>query len=89
MHEDNVSVLNPPPDSRQKPRQLFLFNDVMLMTKKDWRDKYHLIEMAEVGRVTINEIPGDKNMFEVMVKSGGGTVEDDGTKYVLVSGSKE
>ena len=30
----------------KKERRLILFNDLIIIARRDWRDKYHLIEKA-------------------------------------------
>ncbi|KND01548.1 uncharacterized protein SPPG_03349 [Spizellomyces punctatus DAOM BR117] len=30
----------------KKPRRLLLFNDLLIVARKDWRDKYHLVDQA-------------------------------------------
>ncbi|KAI3646055.1 hypothetical protein MP228_008983 [Amoeboaphelidium protococcarum] len=88
IREDHLSIFLPPPESRQKPRQIFLFNDMVLIAKKDWREKYHSIASAEIECVTLNEFPGDKqNIFELIFLDQQTYEEQE--RFTVVANNKE
>jgi hypothetical protein len=53
LREDAIYLMN---GDVKKPRRLFLFNDMIIISQKDWRDKYHLIEKAFLKDVRLNDI---------------------------------
>jgi hypothetical protein len=42
-------------DSR-KSRKLFLFNDLLILARKDWRDKHHVIEKTSLKDIRVCDI---------------------------------
>ncbi|KAJ3092833.1 cytochrome c oxidase subunit 1 [Quaeritorhiza haematococci] len=83
----------------KKPRRLFLFNDLIIVARKDWRDKYHLIEKASLRDCRVCDVRDDSaegtaniHMFEIEV----GSVEEDEmrglsgepTRYLFACNSK-
>ncbi|TPX72929.1 hypothetical protein SpCBS45565_g00028 [Spizellomyces sp. 'palustris'] len=40
----------------KKPRRLLLFNDLLIVARKDWRDKYHLIDQAILKDCVIADV---------------------------------
>nr|KAJ3421693.1 cytochrome c oxidase subunit 1 [Polyrhizophydium stewartii] len=40
----------------RKSRKLFLFNDIIILARKDWRDKHHVIEKSPLKDVRVSEI---------------------------------
>ncbi|KAJ3103434.1 hypothetical protein HDU97_010180 [Phlyctochytrium planicorne] len=58
----------------KKPRRLFLFNDLMLIARKDWRDKLHLIEQANLRNCRVSDVAEDgdaRNLFEIEILPAG------------------
>ena len=52
----------------KKPRRLFLFNDLIVVARKDWRDKYHLVEMAPLAAVRLSDVRSknqNQHLFEI------------------------
>eukprot|EP00158_Paraphelidium_tribonemae_P009796 Partr_v1_DN28968_c1_g1_i1_m26215 putative RhoGEF len=87
VREDQVSILTAPPDSRTKPRTLYLFNDMLILAKKDWREKNHIIENTPLARVNLVEMPDpSKFMFELQVTQSNGS---DSVRYLIIMSSKE
>ncbi|KAJ3023485.1 cytochrome c oxidase subunit 1 [Thoreauomyces humboldtii] len=43
-------------DGVKKPRQLFLFNDAVLLAKRDWRDKLHLVAQGNLKDSSLSDI---------------------------------
>ncbi|TPX37626.1 hypothetical protein SmJEL517_g00698 [Synchytrium microbalum] len=67
----------------KKPRRLFLFNDILILARKDWRDKYHLIEKASIRVCHVwdvkGETPNGLHLFEMLI----GPEESDGSRYLF------
>ncbi|KAH6585062.1 hypothetical protein BASA61_007134 [Batrachochytrium salamandrivorans] len=40
----------------RKSRKLFLFNDIVILARKDWRDKNHVIEKTPLKDIRVSEI---------------------------------
>ncbi|KAI8818432.1 uncharacterized protein EV422DRAFT_569854 [Fimicolochytrium jonesii] len=53
LREDMVSVAF---GDTKKARVLFLFNDSLLFARKDWRDKYHLMENVLLKDCTVADV---------------------------------
>ncbi|KAJ3196726.1 cytochrome c oxidase subunit 1 [Irineochytrium annulatum] len=60
----------------RKPRRLFLFNDLIMLARKDWRDKYHLIEQSSLRNCRVSDVSeeGDQgSLFEIEILPAGAT----------------
>ncbi|KAJ3055168.1 Myosin 10A, isoform D [Rhizophlyctis rosea] len=70
----------------KKPRRLFVFNDLLILARKDWRDKYHLIDKAALRDVRMADVSDDAgsnltNYMELeIVPTDGGQSPD---RYLL------
>ncbi|KAJ3041574.1 Intersectin-2 [Rhizophlyctis rosea] len=73
-------------DGFKKPRRLFVFNDLLILARKDWRDKYHLIDKAALRDVRMADVSDDAgsnltNYMELeIVPTDGGQSPD---RYLL------
>lgn len=43
----------------KKERRLILFNDLIIIARRDWRDKYHLIEKASFTLSRVCDVHDD------------------------------
>lgn len=43
-------------DTDKKSRKLFLFNDLLILCRKDWREKHHVIEKTSLKDIRISDI---------------------------------
>lgn len=84
-----------------KPRRLFLFNNLLMIARKDWRDKYHVIEKAVLENVTVSDIDESsaaytqssgqvgkleaQPMFEVAVRPNNSNEEDSWKRYTFAA----
>ncbi|KAJ3129212.1 cytochrome c oxidase subunit 1 [Nowakowskiella sp. JEL0407] len=62
----------------KKPRRLFLFNDMILLARKDWRDKLHLMEKAGLNDIRVFDVNEEENstvsdefLFEIEIAPTG------------------
>lgn len=55
VREDSILLSSSSPDHKQKLGQLFLFNDLIILAKKDWRDKNRLVEKAYLSDFRVND----------------------------------
>lgn len=44
----------------KKNRKLFLFNDILIIARQDWRDKLHLIEKSSLRDCRVSEMAENK-----------------------------
>jgi len=42
-----------------KNRRLFLFNDMIIIAKKDWKDKYHLVQKSSLRDARVFNVEDD------------------------------
>jgi hypothetical protein len=91
VREEAVHVLY---DDAKKPRRLLLFSDMVLLARKDWRDKYHLVVQATLKQIklvdvqngkfnpTINQLILDnESLFELEIYQGDG--DSNPNRYVI------
>lgn len=63
VREDPISVVY---ENGKKPHKLVLFNDMILVLRKDWRDKFDLVASALLVSIHLSDITSDKNtMVEI------------------------
>jgi chromosome segregation ATPase len=57
----------------KKSRKIFLFNDLLIVARKDWRDKYHLVEQANLRQCRVCDVTedGDQALFEIEILPAG------------------
>ncbi len=53
VREDSVYVLQ---ETVKKMRKLLLFNDLVVIARKDWRDRMHLIHQAALKDIVVFNI---------------------------------
>jgi hypothetical protein len=53
VREDIMQVLF---SNGKKSRKLFLFNDLLILARKDWRDKHHVIEKTSIKDIRVCDI---------------------------------
>ncbi|TPX39828.1 hypothetical protein SeMB42_g06228 [Synchytrium endobioticum] len=80
VREDSVYLVY---GDLKKPRRLFLFNDILILARKDWRDKFHLIEKASIRVCQVwdvkGETPNGLYLFEMLIGPEG----EDGSRYLF------
>ena len=61
----------------QKQRKIFLFNDILILARKDWRDKHHVIEKTPLKDVRVCDIiqTGDSELFLILEKQSSPMLE--------------
>lgn len=65
LREDSVNIHN---NSTRKQRKLLLFNDVLFICKKDWRDKQHIVNQCAVTSLQVFDITSDtSDLFLVAI----------------------
>ena len=60
VREDTVFVIF---ENYRKTRRLFLFNDLIILSRKDWRDKNHVLEKALLKDIRICDIADGINFY--------------------------
>jgi hypothetical protein len=53
VREDTIQVMF---SDGRKNRKLFLFNDLIILARRDWRDKHHVIEKTSLKDVRVSDI---------------------------------
>lgn len=68
IREDDCMLFAPPPSCKQKSRRIFLFNDMIIIAKKDWRERYHLIDRADIAELCLTDIQSatEQPIFEIV-----------------------
>ncbi|KAJ3412973.1 cytochrome c oxidase subunit 1 [Chytridiales sp. JEL 0842] len=66
VREDNLSLVI---RDGKKSRKLFLFNDLLVVARKDWRDKYHVVEQANLRHCRVCDVTDETEMplFEIEI----------------------
>ena len=84
VREDTIYVMF---SNYRKARKIFLFNDIFILARRDWRDKHHVIEKIPLKDVRVSDILerdtslGATNFIEVEILPAS---EDDSTnRYIL------
>jgi hypothetical protein len=53
VREDTIFIVFA---NSRKSRKIFLFNDILLLVRRDWRDKHHVIEKSALKDIRICDI---------------------------------
>jgi hypothetical protein len=53
VREDTVQVMF---TTGRKNRKIFLFNDLVILARRDWRDKHHVIEKTSLKDIRVSDI---------------------------------
>jgi hypothetical protein len=53
VREDTVQVMF---NDGRKNRKIFLFNDLLILARRDWRDKHHVIEKTSLKDIRVSDI---------------------------------
>ncbi|KAJ3333516.1 hypothetical protein HDU76_007282 [Blyttiomyces sp. JEL0837] len=92
VREDNMTIMI---GDAKKTRRIFLFNDLIIIARKDWRDKYHLIEQASLRHCRVCDVAeeGDQGAFfeiEVLPAAGSSSSPHGQQKrFLIVAPSKQ
>lgn len=79
-------------ETAKRNRRILLFNDMLLIVRTDWRDKYHLIEKASFRQCGVSDIQDEPdvqsaNMFEIEVGEQDGEY-DENSRYIFACPTK-
>ncbi|KAJ3228771.1 cytochrome c oxidase subunit 1 [Chytriomyces hyalinus] len=89
LRDDTVNLIGKNFD--KKARRLFLFNDLVIVSRKDWQSKLRLIHQINLRHCRVCDIVDDNNdspsghMFEVEVIPAGGNSASSKTRRFLFS----
>ncbi|KAJ3259155.1 Rho guanine nucleotide exchange factor 4 [Boothiomyces macroporosus] len=53
VREDTIQVMF---SDSKKTRKMFMFNDMLILARKDWRDKHHVIEKTALKDIRVSDI---------------------------------
>lgn len=53
VREDTIFIVF---SNQRKSRKIFLFNDIVILARRDWRDKHHVIEKTPLKDIRISDI---------------------------------
>jgi chromosome segregation ATPase len=88
VREDIIQVLF---SDEKKSRKLFLFNDLLILARKDWRDKHHVIEKSTLKDIRvsdISEIAGDgSGLLEIEILPS--SAFDPPNRYIVSTASSD
>ena len=81
LREDRVGVLT---EAATKPKQrvLILCNDLLLLAKKDWRERYQLVDKADVSDIFLIDVKTESTQSLVEMRMNE-------TTYLLMMSSKQ
>ncbi|KAJ3410063.1 cytochrome c oxidase subunit 1 [Chytriomyces hyalinus] len=89
LRDDTVNLIGKNFD--KKARRLFLFNDLVIVSRKDWQSKLRLIHQVNLRHCRVCDIVDDNNdspsghMFELEVIPAGGNSASSKTRRFLFS----
>lgn len=70
----------------KKSRRIFLFNDLIIIARKDWRDKYHLIEKAGFRQCRVSDVrenPSEPPQYLLEIEIGENLDSKDVNRYLF------
>ncbi|KAJ3067517.1 cytochrome c oxidase subunit 1 [Podochytrium sp. JEL0797] len=86
LREDNLNLIR---GDSKKARKLFLFNDLVMLARKDWQSKLRLMDQFNLRHCRICDIIDDNDqqgsMFEIEVVPAGGSRETSKIRRFLFS----
>eukprot|EP00158_Paraphelidium_tribonemae_P009070 Partr_v1_DN28760_c0_g1_i1_m62101 putative RhoGEF len=88
VREDTTYVVQGQ-DAKQ-PRRLILFNDSIMIAKKDWRDKFHVVTWCKFEQCQVTDVSLETGASIILTASGdatGGVTRP--TEYFLTLNSKQ